>query len=42
MVKLEKEQEDTVVEQNGSSLGLFVMLLFGWVAVVYGGWLLLK
>lgn len=42
MVKLEKEQEDTVVEQNGSSLGLFIMLLFGLVAVVYGGWLLLK
>lgn len=42
MVKLEKEQEDTVVEQNGSSLGLVIMTLIALLAVVYGGWLLLK
>lgn len=42
MVKLEKEQEDAVVEQNGSSLGLFIMTLIGLIAGIYGGWLLLK
>ncbi|KLA07119.1 hypothetical protein B4086_5595 [Bacillus cereus] len=42
MVKLEKEQEDTDVEQNGSSLGLFIMALIGLIAGIYGCWLLLK
>lgn len=42
MAKVKKEQEDTVVEQNGSSLGLVIMALIALLAVVYGGWLLLK